>query len=73
LRWATCDNPRLQIQGAASEGSVGENALAWIWKTAELPPRLALRAPIRIAVQRAAWAPTQPLEVLGHAQGTHRR
>ncbi|HXJ77368.1 MAG TPA: AsmA-like C-terminal region-containing protein [Candidatus Methylomirabilis sp.] len=59
---------RLQIQGHASEGSVGENTLAWIWKTAELPPRLALRAPIRIAVQRAAWAPTQPLEVQATAQ-----
>ena len=59
---------RLQIQGAVSEGSVGENALASIWKTAELPPRLALKAPIRIAVQRASWGPKQPLDVQTTAQ-----
>jgi uncharacterized protein involved in outer membrane biogenesis len=59
---------RLQMQGAVSEGSVGENALAWIWKTAELPPRLALKAPIRIAVQRASWGPKQPLNLEATAQ-----
>jgi hypothetical protein len=59
---------RLQIQGAVSEGSVGENALAWVWKTAELPPRLALKTPIRIAVQRASWGPKQPLNLEATAQ-----
>jgi hypothetical protein len=59
---------RLHIQGAVSEGRVGENILAWMWKTAELPPRLALKAPIGIAVQRAAWGPKQPLEVQATAQ-----
>jgi hypothetical protein len=54
---------RLQIQGAVSEGSVGESALAWIRKTAELPPRLALKTPIRFAVQRASWGPKQPLNL----------
>jgi AsmA-like protein len=59
---------RLRIVGAVSEGSAGENALAWIWKTAELPPHLALKAPVRIAVQRAAWAPKQPLDLEATAQ-----
>ena len=59
---------RLRIVGAVPEGSVGENALAWIWKTAELPPHLALKAPVRIAVQRAAWAPRQPLDLEATAQ-----
>jgi len=50
---------RLRIEGAASEGSVGENTLAWVWKTAKLPPRLALKTPVRIDVQRAAWRDKQ--------------
>jgi hypothetical protein len=59
---------RVRIEGAVSEGSVGENTLAWIWTTADLPPHLALKAPIRIAVQRAAWGPKQPLDVQATAQ-----
>ncbi len=59
---------RVRIEAAVSEGSVGENTLAWIWKTAELPPHLALKAPIQVAVQRAAWGPKQPLDVQATAQ-----
>ena len=54
-------SPRLRIAGAVSEGAVGGDALAWIWKSADLPSRLELKAPVRIAVQRAAWGPKQPL------------
>lgn len=54
---------RVRIEAAVSEGSVGEDTLAWIWKTAELPPHLALKAPVRIAVQRAAWSAKQGVNV----------
>jgi hypothetical protein len=54
---------RLQIEGTVSEGSVGENLLAWVWKTAGAPPHLALKAPIAVAVKRAAWSPKQPLDL----------
>ena len=63
IAWA----PRLQISGAVSEAAVGEEALAWIWKNADLPPRLALKAPVHIAVQRAAWRPKAPLELQASA------
>jgi uncharacterized protein involved in outer membrane biogenesis len=59
---------RVRIQGTVAEGSVGENALGWIWKTAELPPQLALKTPIRVAVQRASWGPKQPLNLEATAQ-----
>lgn len=59
---------QLRVEGTVSEGSVGEKTLAWIWKTAELPPQLALKAPVRIAVQRAAWGPKEPLDVRATAQ-----
>ena len=59
IAWA----PRVQIAGAVSEGVAGEQALASIWKSADLPPRLALKAPVWIAVQKAAWRPKGPLEL----------
>jgi len=58
---------RLKIAGIVSEGSVGENTLAWVRKTAGLPPHLMLKTPIRIAVQRAAWSPKQPIELAATA------
>ena len=54
---------QLRIEGAVSEGSVGENLLSWAWKSAGAPSHLALKTPIRVAVQRAAWGPKQPLEL----------
>jgi hypothetical protein len=54
---------QFQIEGTVSEGSAGESFLAWVWKTASLPPHLALKTPVRIAVQRAAWSPRRPLDV----------
>jgi AsmA-like protein len=54
---------RVRIEAAVSEGSVGDEVLAWIWKTAELPPHLALKAPVQVAVRRAAWGPKQPLSL----------
>jgi hypothetical protein len=57
----------LRIEGSVAEGSVGENLLAWVWKTAGAPPRLALKTPIAVAVQRAAWNPKQPLALAATA------
>ncbi|HVQ62191.1 MAG TPA: AsmA-like C-terminal region-containing protein, partial [Burkholderiales bacterium] len=57
----------LRIEGAASQGSVGENTIDWIWKTAGLPPRLVLKAPVRLEVQRAAWSPGKPLALAASA------
>lgn len=54
---------QFRIEGSVSEGSLGESFLAWIWKTANLPPHLALKTPVRIAVERAAWGPKRPLDV----------
>src|SRR5262249_23892304 len=59
---------RLHLQGTVSEASVGESFLAWIWKTADLPPPLALRTPIRVAVQSADWAPKQALQLEASAE-----
>jgi len=53
----------LQIAGAVSEGKVGEKFLAWIWQIADLPPHLALKAPIRIVAPRIAWSAKQALDV----------
>jgi hypothetical protein len=58
---------QLRIAGTVSEGRVGENLLAWVWKTAEAPPHLALRTPIAVAVQRAAWSPGRPLDLAATA------
>lgn len=53
----------LQVAGAVSEGRVGEKFLSWVWKIADLPPHLALKAPVRVAARRIAWGPKQALEV----------
>jgi hypothetical protein len=58
---------QLRIDGAASDGSVGEGALAWIWKTAGAPPKVVLKTPVRIGVQRASWGPGQALDVTATA------
>ena len=58
---------QLRIDGAASDGSVGEGALAWIWKIAGAPPKVVLKTPIRIGVQRASWGPGQALDVTATA------
>jgi hypothetical protein len=58
---------QLRIEGTVSQGSVGENLLAWVWKTVEAPPHLALKTPIAVAVQRVAWSSKQPLDVTGVA------
>jgi hypothetical protein len=57
----------LRIGGAVPEGSVGEEFLAWIGKRAGVPPRIALKTPIKVAVQRAAWSPGQPLDLAATA------
>ena len=58
---------RLRIEGAAREGSIGEGALAWMWKTAGAPPNVKLKTPIAVTVQQAAWSPERPLEVAATA------
>ena len=64
LAWATVGYGRqLRIEGAVSEGSIGESVLAWALKAAGAPSQLALKTPIRVAVQRAAWGPKQPLDL----------
>src|SRR5882672_4707254 len=57
----------LRIEGTVPEGRVGEQLLVWIGKTAGVPPRVALRTPIKVAVQRAVWSPGQPLELAATA------
>lgn len=58
---------QLRIDGAVSDGSVGENALAWIWKTAGAPPSVVLKTPVRIGVQHASWGPGQALDLAATA------
>ena len=58
---------QLGIEGTVSEGSAGENLLAWVWRTAGVPPRLMPRTPVGIAVQRATWAPKRPLDLAATA------
>jgi hypothetical protein len=53
----------LRVEGAVSEAKVGEKFLAWIWPIADLPPHLALKAPIRVAARRIAWSPKQALDL----------
>jgi hypothetical protein len=57
----------LRIEGAMSEGNVGETLLAWVWKTAGAPPDAALKTPIRVTVGRASWGPKQPLDLAATA------
>jgi len=54
---------QLRIEGTVAEGSVGENLLTWVWKAAGAPPHLALKTPIRVAVQRATWSPKGPFDI----------
>jgi hypothetical protein len=56
-----------RIEGSVSEGSLGQSFLDWVWGMADLPPHLALKTPVRIAVQRASWGPKRPLDVEGTA------
>ena len=58
---------QLKIEGSVSEGSAGDALLAWVWKTADAPPHLALKTPIRIAVERASWSPKKPLDLAATA------
>ncbi|HET7763613.1 MAG TPA: AsmA-like C-terminal region-containing protein [Burkholderiales bacterium] len=58
---------QLRIEGAVSEGSVGDEIFAWAWKTVDAPPHLALKTPIRIAVERVSWSPKKPLELAATA------
>jgi hypothetical protein len=58
---------QFQIEGSVAEGSLGQGFLAWVWEAASLPAHLALKAPVRIAVQRAAWSPKRPLDVAATA------
>ena len=57
----------LRIEGTVSEGSVGENLLAWVWQTVDAPAYLKLKTPVGIAVQRASWAPKKPLDLAATA------
>ena len=57
----------LEIDGAAPELSVGADLLAWAWKTAEAPPHLALKTPIRVVVEHASWSPKKPLDLAATA------
>jgi hypothetical protein len=57
----------LRVEGAVSEGSVGEQILAWAWKTAGVPQNVTLGTPIRVAVPRASWGPGQPLDLAASA------
>src|SRR5215831_5260539 len=58
---------QLRIDAAASDGSVGEGALAWIWKIAGAPPKVVLKTPIRIGVQRASWSSAEGLDLAATA------
>jgi len=58
---------QLRIEGSVSKCSVGKDLLAWVWKTADAPPHLALKAPIAVEVQRLAWSPKRPLDLTGAA------
>ncbi len=58
---------RPRIEGSVSGGSVGESALAWVWKSAGLPPNMILKTPVRVEVQKAAWSPKQPLDLTATA------
>jgi hypothetical protein len=57
----------LRIEGAVSEGSVGESSLAWIWKEAKAPAAVLLKTPIRVEVRRAVWSPGRPLDLTATA------
>jgi len=59
---------RLQATASLSEGVVGDELLAWIWKIARLPPHLELKAPVHIAAQRIAWTPKRALDVAATAR-----
>jgi len=64
---ATIGYNNLRIEGAVSDGSVGENLLAWVMETAGAPRIWCFKTPIRIAVERAAWSPKQPLDLAATA------
>jgi len=54
---------RSQAAASIAEGVVGDALLDWIWKLAQAPPHLKLKAPVRIAVRRIAWGPQRALEL----------
>lgn len=58
----------LRVRGAVAEATVGEQYLAWVWRSAGLPARYELNAPIRVAVSRVAWRPEKALDVEATAQ-----
>jgi hypothetical protein len=60
------EGPR--VRGAVAEAVVGERFLDWVWQTAQVPPHLKLKTPIRIAVPSFAWGPKQALDVQATAR-----
>jgi len=56
-----------KVRGSLAESTLGPELLAWIWKAAELPPSVALKAPVRVSMPRLGWAPKAPLELQASA------
>ena len=46
-----------RVQASLGESTVGAELLAWLWKTFELPPSLALKSPIRLTAPGIGWSP----------------
>lgn len=59
---------QLQVTASLADGEVDEDMLAAIWTTAQLPPHLQLKAPLRVAAQRINWGPQRALDVAATAQ-----
>jgi hypothetical protein len=56
------------VRGSIADGAVGEKFLDWVWRVAGAPPRLMLKAPIRIDASKFAWGPKQALDVQSAAR-----
>ncbi len=53
----------LRVQGSIADGTVGEKFLDWVWRTAEVPPYMALKTPISVTSRQFVWGPKGALDV----------
>jgi uncharacterized protein involved in outer membrane biogenesis len=56
------------VRGSLAEGAIGEQFLDWVWKLAQIPPRLMLKTPVQLAAPSFAWGPKKALDVQATAR-----
>jgi len=57
-----------KVEGSVAAATIGAKALAWVWQSAALPPRLDLKTPIQVTVPHFTWGPKPALDLQANAR-----